>query len=101
MADNRTNVDIFSAIGEEEDEVVVSQERLSPDFPIDDLNADLLSQSLPEESLEAQVDGGGFSPTPTGGDFSDFATKSNIGPTGGTNISSGSRIGAGSATGVE
>ena len=52
-------------------------------------------------SLEAQVDGGGFSPTPTGGDFSDFATKSNIGPTGGTNISSGSRIGAGSATGVE
>ena len=56
MADNRSNVDIFSAIGEEDDEIAVSQERLSPDFPIDDLNADLLSQSLPEESLEAQVD---------------------------------------------
>ena len=56
MADNRTNVDIFSAIGEEEDEVVVSQERLSPDFPIDSLNSELLSQSLPEETLESQVD---------------------------------------------
>ena len=56
MADNRTNVDIFSAIGEEEDEVVVSQERLSPDFPIDSLNSELLSQSLPEEALETQVD---------------------------------------------
>jgi len=44
-------------------------------------------------SLEAQVDGGGFSPTPTGGDFSDFATKSNIGPTGGTSISGGTRVG--------
>ena len=56
MADNRTNIDIFSAIGEEEDEIVVNQERLSPDFPTDSLNAELLSQSLPSEALETQVD---------------------------------------------
>ena len=56
MADNRTNVDIFSAIGEEEDEIVVSQERVSPDFPTDSLNSELLTQSLPDEALETQVD---------------------------------------------
>lgn len=47
-------------------------------------------------SLEAQVQAG-FPVTPTGGDFSDFAT--NIGSSRGTSISSGGRVGAG-VTGI-
>ena len=50
MADDRTNIDIFSGIGFD-DEPIVSQEEINnlPDFPIDSLNAELLSKSLPDE----------------------------------------------------
>ena len=59
MSDTRTNVDIFSAILDaEEDEVIVSQERLnaidSPDFPT--ANTQILTESLPDEALQTQVD---------------------------------------------
>ena len=47
-------------------------------------------------SLEAEVQAG-FPVTPTNGDFSDFSIRSS----GGTSISSGGRVGAGSATGSE
>ena len=58
MADNRTNVDIFSAIGETEEEPVVQQERITSitDFPNQNLNSELLSESLPSQSFESQVD---------------------------------------------
>ena len=58
MADNRTNVDIFSAIGETEEEPVVQQERITSitDFPNQNLNSELLSDSLPSQSFESQVD---------------------------------------------
>ena len=59
MSDTKTNVDIFSAILDaEEDEVIVSQERLnaidSPDFPT--ANTQILTESLPDEALQTQVD---------------------------------------------
>ena len=61
MADTRTNVDIFSSILDaEDDEVIVSQERIntinSPDFPTDDSNTQIFTESLPDEALQTQVD---------------------------------------------
>lgn len=57
MADNRTNVDIFSAIDEEQEEPVVSQDRITSitDFPNDNLNTSLMTESLPSEALETQI----------------------------------------------
>tara|TARA_R110002050_G_scaffold80793_1_gene172760 strand:+ start:1198 stop:3330 length:2133 start_codon:yes stop_codon:yes gene_type:complete len=57
MADDRTNIDIFSGIGFD-DEPIVSQEEINnlPDFPTENLNAELLNQSVPYQATETQVD---------------------------------------------